>query len=474
MSGSGRLVRLVVRLDSLQNVPVQIRIPAGRGGSFLEAGDCLTGTARWKPFPGPWEREHLFGSSFRPVLYEASLEPWDSFSVDSSGRKRDLSISALSREALLKKRVREVFKPDAAGLVGAMVLSDTGLLPPDLLESFQKSGVYHLLSVSGEHLALLALFLTGVFALILHFFPYSWLRKMVVRHPVTLLPGWLSVPVLLFYLFLIGLPLPAVRAGAAFVLVMLARSANGPRRFPDILGLSILTLGFLYPMAPLSLSVDLSLMALWGLYLSSNHQVEPMPDEAFPEEKREKGIRDHLETGAIVMLTTLPLLWFYLGKADWVGIVSNVFAVPVAGDLFLPLGFLSMVGLWFGAGGWSFLNDLTEKAGEATVGLVEFFARIPFGQIPLPSLPPAALLLLTALIFLWGRGRENEKRSMDASLMTILFATSMLLVLFGTPDKRQDATPVRSLQGVEGKPAWIWRWDPAIEVRNLRWLLQGS
>ncbi len=63
---------------------------------------------------------------------------------------------------------------------------------------------------------------------------------------------------------------------------------------------------------------------------------------------------------------------------------------------------------------------------------------------------------------------------MDASLMTILFATSMLLVLFGTPDKRQDATPVRSLQGVEGKPAWIWRWDPAIEVRNLRWLLQGS
>ena len=452
-------------------MPVQIRIPAERGVHSLEKGDCLTGTARWEPFPGRWEREHLFGSVFRPVLYEASLKPWDAFSVDTSGRESHLDTEAGDREALLRERVREVFPPDVAGLLGAMVLSDTGLLSPDLLQSFQRSGVYHLLSVSGEHMALLALFLTGSFAVLLRLFPSSLLRKMVVRFPVTLLPGWFVVPVLLSYLFLIGSPLPAVRAGAAFVLVVLARLVGGPRSWPDILGLSILVLGFLYPMAPLSLSVDLSLMALWGLYLSGKPREETFPEEAFPEGKKEGGVLEHLKTGAIVMLTTLPLLWFFLGKADWVGIVSNVFAVPLAGDVFLPLGVLSVIALWISPGGLSFLNALTAKAGEATVGLVDFFSRIPFGQVPLPSLSPAALLFLTSLVFFWGKAEKKGERGEDAFIRKLLGTVALCLVLFGTVERNRELMPVRALKGVDGITPRILSWDPVCEGKNLEWLL---
>ncbi|MCL4461407.1 MAG: ComEC/Rec2 family competence protein [Nitrospirae bacterium] len=442
----------------------------------MSEGDCLTGTARWTAFPGSWEKEHLFGSAFRPVLYEASLEPWDSLSIDTAGRKTSATASGAAREALLKERIRTVFSSDVAGLTGAMVLSDTTLLPPDLLQSFQRGGVYHLLSVSGEHVALLALFLSAAFGLVLRFLPYSWLRKMIVRFPVALWPGWFVVPVLLSYLFLIGLPLPAVRAGAAFVLLMLARSTGGPRRWPDILGLSILALGLFYPMAPLSLSVDLSLMALWGLYLAGKRHVPDLSAEPFSGEIREKGVRDHLWTGAIVMGTTLPLLWFFLGKADWIGIVSNVFTVPVAGDLFLPLGFLSTACLWFDPGGWPFLDNLTEKIGQAAVGLVDFFARIPFGQISLPALPPVSLLLLTGLILLCGRWEEKEKRPKDKVKVGILFAAAMIFAFFGASGKGMSAGPVRSLWSSGGEPVWSWRWDPGGEGRNLLWLLsfQGS
>ena len=469
-SGSGQRVRLTVLLDAVQKMPVQIRIPDGRGVNSLEKGDCLTGTARWKPYPGQWEREHLFGSAFRPVLYEASLKPWDTLSVDTSGRKSRLDREARDREALLRQRVQNVYPPDVAGLLGAMVLSDTGLLPPDLLQSFQRSGVYHLLSVSGEHMALLALFLTGGFTLFLRFVPASPLRRMVVRFPVTLFPGWLAVPVLLSYLFLIGAPLPAVRAGVAFVLVMLGRLAGGPRSWPDILGLSILVLGFLYPEAPLSLSVDLSLMALWGLSLSGRRR-EPNCPEVLGEERKAGGVREHLETGVIVMLTTLPLLWFSLGKADWVGIVSNMFAVPLAGDVFLPLGFLSMLALWVVPGGFPLLNELTSKAGDATVGLVEFFSRIPFGQIALPSLSPAALLFLTALVLSWDvAGDKGEPGKGERSLKAIFCTVAFFIVLSGTVFKSRDWTPVRALQGNGGTSSRIPRWEPQIEWKNLGWL----
>nr|EDZ40369.1 MAG: Competence protein (ComEC) [Leptospirillum sp. Group II '5-way CG'] len=474
MSGSGQLVRLTVLLDAVQKMPVQIRIPAGRGVNSLEKGDCLTGTARWEAYPGQWEREHLFGSTFRPVLYEASLKSWDALSVDTSGRKSRLDREAGDREALLRERVQNVYPPDVAGLLGAMVLSDTGLLPPDLLQSFQRSGVYHLLSVSGEHMALLALFLTGVFTIFLRFFPVSPLRKMVVRFPVTLFPGWLAVPVLFSYLFLIGSPLPAVRAGVAFVLVMSGRLAGGPRSWPDILGLSILVLGFLYPEAPLSLSVDLSLMALWGLALSGRRREETSP-EALAEGRSGNGIREHLETGAIVMLTTLPLLWFSLGKADWVGIVSNMFAVPLAGDVFLPLGFLSILVLWVVPGGFPLLNELTTRVGEATVGLVEFFSRVPFGQVTLPALSPAALLLLTVLVlFRDGAGEKGEPGRGDRSLKAIFCTVAFFIVLFGTVFKNRDWTPVRAFQGREGTFPRIPGWEPQIEWKNLGWLFSAQ
>uniref|UniRef100_A0A7C3QV11 ComEC/Rec2 family competence protein n=1 Tax=Leptospirillum ferriphilum TaxID=178606 RepID=A0A7C3QV11_9BACT len=477
MTRTGSLVRMDAELDSVRLAPVQIRIPAGRGGNDLGRGDCLTGTALFASSPSPWEREHLFGSSFRPVLLEGQVLPWDPLSVT---RSQEFSSGPLrQRESLLMHRLASVFSPDVAGLAGAMILSDTSLLPDDLLRSFQSSGAYHLLSVSGEHMALLALFLNGSLFILLRLIPYPLMRRMLVRVPLPALAGWLLVPVLVLYLTLIGSPLPAVRAVVAFALLMAFRSTGRMISWPDVFGLSLLGIIALYPEAPLSLSMDLSLLALWGLLLGCRWESSGKGEKKGKDfEGSERGFREHLVTGVAVMLTTLPLLWFSVGKADWVGIFSNIFVVPVAGDLFLPLGFLATMLLSVFPDGWPPYNFLVEKTGESAVGLVDFFSRIPYGQVRLLPVSPLTLLLMTSLILLAVRWRNRELLHGGRKVIAGMAAVIGLSIVLSHGLSVSGITgPERALSqpaGEEGEKKW--RWEPFREGHNLEWLfsLQSS
>ena len=470
---SGSLVRMDAELDSVRPVPVRIKIPASRGGNDLERGDCLTGTALFLSSPSLWEREHLFGSSFRPVLLEGQVSPWDPLSVSRLGGQEFSPGPFRQSEAVLMHRLASVFSPDVAGLGGAMILSDTSLVPDDLLLSFQSSGAYHLLSVSGEHMALLALFLNGSLFILLRLIPYALMRRILVRVPLPALAGWLLVPVLVLYLTLIGSPLPAVRAVMAFVLLMAFRSTGRMTSWPDVFGLSLLGILALYPEAPLSLSMDLSLLALWGLLLGSRWESSGKGEkEGEDGEGRERGFRGHLVTGAAVMLTTLPLMWFSVGKADWVGIFSNIFVVPVAGDLFLPLGFLATMLLSVYPDGWPPFNFLVEKTGEAAVGLVDFFSRIPYGQVGLPPVSPLTLLLMTSLILLAVRWKNRESlRGGKGTIAGLSAVIALSVVLSHVVFPGGIKGPERALSQPAEKGGKQWRWDPLREGHNLEWFL---
>ena len=99
-------------------------------------------------------------------------------------------------------------RPQEAAVVRGMVLGDRSLIPQNLEAAFQRSGITHVLAISGQHVAILA-------ALI-----YFALRTMAVpliyRIPTTLLLIWL-------YILIAGAPPSAIRAGLVASLVFIAQ-----------------------------------------------------------------------------------------------------------------------------------------------------------------------------------------------------------------------------------------------------------
>lgn len=96
-------------------------------------------------------------------------------------------------------------RPREAAVVRGMVLDDSSRIPEELEEAFRRSGITHVLAISGQHVAVLA----AMVYLVLRLFAVP----MLFRNPAVLGLMWL-------YIFVAGAPPSAIRAGvvASFVL----------------------------------------------------------------------------------------------------------------------------------------------------------------------------------------------------------------------------------------------------------------
>ena len=96
-------------------------------------------------------------------------------------------------------------RPREAAVVRGMVLGDRSLMPEGLEKAFQRSGITHVLAISGQHVVILA----GVIYFLIRIFAIP----PTVRASVTIALIWL-------YILIAGAPPSAIRAGivATFVL----------------------------------------------------------------------------------------------------------------------------------------------------------------------------------------------------------------------------------------------------------------
>ncbi len=95
---------------------------------------------------------------------------------------------------------------ESASIAEALVLGNKSDVPGYVLENFKKSGVFHLLAISGLHISILLYFINWIFRKI-NFFTFSF---------------WLIFIFLLIYNFLVGEKASMQRATIMFVFVILA------------------------------------------------------------------------------------------------------------------------------------------------------------------------------------------------------------------------------------------------------------
>jgi competence protein ComEC len=296
--------------DRIAEPPIEltVRIPGAEEppayGSRLRIKGYLTRSAgfanRAAVPPGPWR---LRAKSRSLMEIEAPPGP----------------LAALS--GALRRRVDQAFRdagPESSGerqgksLARALVLGDAAGLPLAWKRGLRLTGTYHLMSVSGVHVALVA-------------------------GAVWLLGGWLprSLRLLLMlaaigiYLLLVG-PLPAlVRSAVMGLLAVLALLAERPPAAANALGWAVLLLVLDDPRVVLSPAFQLTVAATAGLLLAA-------PPLAERWRKRLPGwLSASLAASVAAQLFTLPwALPRYLTLAPLAPLL-NLPAVPWAGLVLL-------------------------------------------------------------------------------------------------------------------------------------------
>jgi competence protein ComEC len=206
-----------------------------------------------------------------------------------------------------------------------MVLGDPSRIPEDLKEAFRRSGITHILTISGQHVAVLA---TMVY-LVLRLFAVPT----VVRNLATLALMWL-------YIFVAGTPPSAIRAGVVATFVLLA----------PLFGRQLSPLHFMTTMVAIVLAwnplliynpgFQLSVAAVFGILLLRRPlQVFVKRTILRPFEKPSELVSNLLAISLAAQIATTPIIAASFDEISVIGVATNLIAVPLSGPV-LALGLL--------------------------------------------------------------------------------------------------------------------------------------
>ncbi|MEA2059157.1 MAG: DNA internalization-related competence protein ComEC/Rec2 [Thermodesulfobacteriota bacterium] len=260
--------------------------------------------------------------------------------------------------------------PNTAGVLSALVTGRRDLIDKKVYDAFAKTGVVHVLAISGLHLSIVASLFYFLFNKLFSLFPYLLIRGWSGRWAavLTLVP-------LLFYAFLSGFSPSTKRA---FIMISVFMTSFAVKRETDAIN-SLACAGILIllydPGALFSISFQLSFTAVLFIILG----LRAVKNIAF--------LRDRKTGSALVLFFfvsicatcgTLPLVIYYFNLISFAGIFANFFVVPALGFIAVPLGLAGLFIYPFSMAAASFFLKTAGFFVSLTLGFVAGTADLPF------------------------------------------------------------------------------------------------
>ena len=219
-----------------------------------------------------------------------------------------------------------------AGILTALAVGERGGITSQQWEVFNRTGVGHLMSISGSHIGLVA---GMVFALVWGF--WSRIPALALRWPATRAAALAALVGAGGYALLSGLSVPAQRsflmlAVAMAALIFLRAAAPG-----RILALALLVVLVTDPGASLRVGFWLSFGAVAAILYSVGGRWR---------EHRPFGQTIHLQLS--ITLALLPLLLLFFQRFPLLSPLANLIAIPWVGCTVLPLTLLAVLAGWIG------------------------------------------------------------------------------------------------------------------------------
>ena len=308
-----------------------------------------------------------------------------------------------------------------AGMVDALVLGRRGGIDPELQDRFARSGLVHLLSISGFHVGLITAWV----------FLFCRLARMTRSTALVVAAGVSAA-----YVAFLGWPAPAARAAALAVAVARCRTRQRHVQTNALLAATCLAVLLVDPWAALDLGGWLSAAALWGASTFTRWS------------DRALGTGFWARTAASSLgatLATAPITAAFLGTVALAGLLLNFPAIPLAAVavpgvlaslILLPLWQAAAEALAAGAGLGLHLLELSAVAGAA----------VPAGVVMVePGMPRGVLPWIGVLsLALWIMGERNTLgeagRRLGWTLAAGLWIGMVPLAALGSPDGGRGLT----------------------------------
>ena len=278
----------------------------------------------------------------------------------------------------------------AGGIASALATGDRGAISEEDAEAMQRSGLAHLLSVSGLHVTAVT---AAAMLVVLRLLALSPTLALRLRLPMVAAGAGALAAV--GYTLLTGSEVPTIRSCAAALLVLLALSLGREAITLRLVGAGALLVLLLWPESLAGPSFQLSFAAVTAIVV-----LHESPRLRALLAKREEGrsaqlmrsLGSLLLTGVAVELTLMPIALFHFHETGVYGALANIIAIPLTTFVIMPLEalalFFDLAGL-----GWP-VWWLTDQALQLLLRLAHAAASAPGAVASLPTMPMGAYALI--------------------------------------------------------------------------------
>lgn len=442
--GPGRQTALITFHDAA-GVTRVLRFVWREPGETLHYGDRLAFQARLRAPAGsmnPGGFDYATYVERQGISYLATVSGEGAVRVVESGAEtwRWFAGNRIDRwRATIRAAAVATLNQPALGIFLGIIIGERGYLEQDLQEWFMATGTVHLLSISGSHLGLVAMVVFWIVKRTALMLPPRWLlelSRLITPSRIAILVTW---PVVALYAWVAGAELATMRSLIMITLGLAGLWLGHERPLYHAMAAAALVIVLHSPSALFDISFQLSFLSVFML-IQTAHWMESGSKESAQDEQTlvqylVRYSREALVMSGVVTVATLPLVALYFNQVPWLGVVTNLLAVPFTGALLVPIGLLSAA--------WTVIAGVDHLVMETVLqylmtGLTEVLrwcAGIPGAEwhIAAPSLP-AIMVFYVALILSgmgWMSGRVRIAGVMVALLIVCWWGASPRMGLDG-------------------------------------------
>lgn len=371
-----RRIRLWIALDrpyrelSTGRHPL-IRISTDRVSSLPTIGDHIAFTARLYPSPTPIlprSPDYALQAQIRNVTASGFVIG----DLQHNDDQRDNLADRLGRfrNQFAMQLSRDMNKP-AGGIAAALMVGDRRFITEATYETFRKSGLAHLLAISGLHMGLLCF---GVIAAVRAL--ASLAPRFSMRVPVHKYAAVAGVITGLGYVFVSGASISAVRA---FIMALFVISAILLDRLALTLRNVALTAMFVLILNPaalytasfqLSFAATIALVAWYEFHATRPRLISASRNPLLAY------IGGVIIASLIASTATAPFTAQHFGAVTPWGVVANIMGIPLTGLWIMPSGILVVIGYMTGLE--AYVNGIMQAGIDMLVSLAGYISSLPW------------------------------------------------------------------------------------------------
>jgi competence protein ComEC len=354
--GGHRLTLAVIRIGDLaaEQRPVRIRVRIMRPLIGLAPGDAIRLTASLSPparpiLPGDYDFGRAAWFQYIGAVGYALKAPERLEPPPSRGLLPGFFAAVERVRQAITERITAALPGERGQIAAALITGERGGISDQTNEAYRASGIYHILSISGLHMVVMAGAVFWSVRLALATVPL-----LALRYPIR---KWAAVAAAIaaFCYLLISAAQPATQRSFLMILIGFAAIlADRPAIALRTVALTAIALLLMWPESLLDIGFQMSFAAVVAI-VSAYEEIRRRQGEG----DRDAGVvrRSVIGLGGIVATTLIagaavwPFGAYYFHTSQQYAVLGNVLAIPICNLVVMPAALATLVLMPFGLEG---------------------------------------------------------------------------------------------------------------------------